>query len=80
MRVVAIGALHQAFGNAVVIRKGELSLDRLVAAVAEVRFGLLQQAVMKPPCLVRQLRKLEEVGLWRRHGLTEVPDLVYQVR
>ncbi|HKQ85713.1 MAG TPA: hypothetical protein VJS43_02975, partial [Candidatus Acidoferrales bacterium] len=63
-----------------VIRQSEGGLDRLVAAVAEVRFGLLQEAVVEPTGLFGQLRKPEEVSLRGRHRLAEVSDFVNEVR
>ena len=51
MRVVAIGAFHQAFRHAVMGRQRELRLDVAVASEAELRLGLLEQNVVQPSCL-----------------------------
>src|ERR1700739_3895089 len=43
MGVVAIAALHEPFGDAVMKRPGELRLHIQMAAIAELRRGLFQQ-------------------------------------
>jgi hypothetical protein len=67
MRIVAVGTLHQSFGNAVMLGQSKLRLHGEVAGVAQRGFGALQQAVVQPARLVGQLRKLEEIGL----GITQ---------
>lgn len=81
VRVVAIRALDQAFRHAVMDRLRKLGLNRLVAAVANLRFGLLQQAVVQPAVFVRQLRQLIKVKLRGSHGaLAGVFHRVHKVR
>ena len=81
VRTVAVGALHQSFGDTVMDRQGKLGFDRAVTGVAGLRLGLLEQAVVQPADLVRKLRDLEEVGLRvGKAALALVLDFVHQVR
>src|SRR5689334_22300231 len=63
VRAVAIGAFYEPLRNAVVNRQRELGLNRAMAGEANRRLRLLQQAVMEPANLVRQVWSLKEVAL-----------------
>jgi hypothetical protein len=81
VRIVAIGALHQAFGYAMVNRQRKLSLDRSVAVETQRRFRLLQQTAVKPADFVRELRHLIEMCLRiLAVSLAQIFDLSDQVR
>jgi len=71
VRVVAIGAFHQAFRQAVMGRQRELRLNVAVASKAQLRLGLLQEAVMEPAGLLWQSWYRKEVNL----GDTQIDTL-----
>ena len=80
VRTVAVGALHQSFGDAVMDRQGKLGFDRAVTGVAGFGLGPLEQAIVQPADLVRELRDLEEVRLRvSEAALALVLDFVHQV-
>ena len=63
MRIVAVRALHRAFGNAVVRGQRELRLDVAVASVAQFRLRLDQLAFVQPAHLRREFGDIEKVAL-----------------
>ena len=66
VRVVAIRAFHQAFRHAMVRGKSELRLNRGMAAIAELRLCLAQQALGDPPVLLGNSRRAEKLRLRER--------------
>ena len=80
MRTVAVGALHQPFGNAVMNGLRKLTSNGCVTHVAEIRLGLFQQTTVKPAPFVRALRHLKEMRLWGLScALARVPHGVDKV-
>src|SRR5579864_967282 len=79
--IMAVGALHQAFGHPMVNWQRKLRLDSSVAVETQRRFRLLQQAAVQPADLIRELRHLIEVRLRiLAISLAQVFDLSDQVR
>ena len=60
VRIVAVCALHQTFGHAMMYRQRELSLNCSMTGETKLRLGLLQEAVAQPSSLVRNSWKLKE--------------------
>jgi hypothetical protein len=54
---MAIRALHQAFGDPVVVGHGELGLNRTVAREAKFRLRFFQQAFVEPASFFREFRR-----------------------
>jgi len=81
VRVVAIRALHQAFGNPMVLGKRELGLNGLVTGEAGFRLRLLEQAIVQPASFVRQFGDVEEVVLCvAQIAFALVLDLIHKMR
>ena len=66
MRAMAIGALHQALGDPVVVGHGELVLYRAVAREAKFRLRFFQQAFVEPASFFHERRRLNKSRLRQR--------------
>ncbi len=81
VRIMAVSALHQTFGDAMVHRQCKLRLHVVVATEAQLRLRFLQEAAVQPSNFIRKLRHLEEVPLRRSEfALALVLDFIDQVR
>src|SRR5947207_1797085 len=81
VRMMAISALHQAFGDAMVDRQCKLRLHIVVATETQLWLRLLQQAAVQPADLIRKLWHLVKVPLRRaQFALALVLDLIDQMR
>ena len=64
VRIVAVGTLDQSFGNAMMLRQGELGLNGEMAGKAQRWLRLFQETVVQPTGFVGQPGYLKKVSLW----------------